>query len=222
MRTAIFDLDGTLADTSADLVTAANATLAEAGIAAALDKRRDRATAMQGGRAMLRLALGRLGRPDDALIDRLYPRLLAHYGDCLDAETRLFEGVEATLAALSGSDWRLGICTNKPQALAEALIASLGLAGTFHALIGADLLAVRKPDPFHLTETIRRAGGEPSRAVLVGDTITDLNAARAAGMPCILVRFEAETVAALAPDAFIAHYDELPALLEALVPAVPA
>ncbi len=89
-------------------------------------------------------------------------------------------------------------------------------------MLGADSLAVRKPDPRHLLETIARAGGVRARAVLVGDTVTDRDAARAAGVPCVLVSFgpEGPGIAALAPEALLDHYDALPALLERLVPDV--
>lgn len=224
MRAAIFDLDGTLADTSADLLAAANAALAEGGVGAVLRCEVDRAAALRGGRPMLRLGLERArGEVDEALVEALYPRLLAHYADGLDRETRLYDGVEAALGALEAAGWRLGVCTNKPQRLADALLARLGLAGRFRAVLGADALPVRKPDPLHLTETILRAGGVRDRAVLVGDTAIDREAARAAAVPCILVAFgpEGKAVAELEPEGVLAHFDALVELLEALVPLAP-
>ena len=87
-------------------------------------------------------------------------------------------------------------------------------------LLGADSLPWRKPDPRHLLETIARLGGVPERAVLVGDTVTDRDAARAAGVPCVLVGFgpEGDAVAGLGPAAVVGHFDELPEVLERLVP----
>jgi phosphoglycolate phosphatase len=87
-------------------------------------------------------------------------------------------------------------------------------------LLGADSLPWRKPDPRHVLETITRAGGIRERAVLIGDTVTDRDAARAAGVPCVLVGFgpEGGAAAALAPAALIAHFDELPPVLERLMP----
>jgi phosphoglycolate phosphatase len=222
MRAAVFDLDGTLADTSADLIAAANAALAEAGFGAPLDPARDRAAAFAGGRAMLRLGLARAaGGAAPAAVEAAYPRLLAHYADGIDVHTRLYDGVEASLDALAMAGWALGVCTNKPAALAQTLLERLGLRARFRALLGADSLEVRKPDPRHLLETIARVGGAPGRAVLVGDTVTDRDAARAAGVPCVLVSFgpEGRAVAALGPEALLDHYAALPALLERLVPA---
>jgi phosphoglycolate phosphatase len=221
MRVAIFDLDGTLADTAGDLIAAANAALAEAGHAALLDPLRDQAIAFAGGRAMLRVALERGKGEDGREVDRLYPRLLDFYAAALAVHTRLYDGAEAALERLAATGWRLGVCTNKPERLALLLIEELGLARHFAALLGADSLPVRKPDPRHLLETIARAGGVPERAVLVGDTVTDREAARAAGVPCVLVGFgpEGGAVSALEPEALIEHFDELPEVLDRLVPA---
>jgi phosphoglycolate phosphatase len=221
MRVAIFDLDGTLADTSADLVAGANAALAEAGHGAPLDPLLDQRIAFAGGRAMLRAGLERRGLTDEAEVERLFPRLLHFYEAGLAVHTSLYDGAEAALERLAADGWRLGVCTNKPERLALLLIGELGLTRHFAALLGADSLPVRKPDPRHLLETIARAGGTPERAVLVGDTANDREAARAAGVPCVLVGFgpEAAAAAALEPEALIAHYDELADVLERLVPA---
>jgi phosphoglycolate phosphatase len=220
MRVAVFDLDGTLADTSADLIAAANATFAEAGLGEPLRVDRDRGIAFAGGRAMLRAGFERLGRGDEE-VARLYPRLLELYGAALDVHTRLYDGVEAALARLAAAGWALGICTNKPERLAALLLDRLGLGQRFAAVVGADTLRVRKPDPLHLLETIARAGGTAAHAALIGDTVTDREVARAAGVPCVLVGFgpEGAAVSRLAPEALLAHYDELPALLDRLVPA---
>ena len=117
--------------------------------------------------------------------------------------------------------WQLAVCTNKPERLARLLLEALGVAGRFAALLGADSLPWKKPDPRHLVETIMRAGGEASRAALIGDTISDREAARAAGIPCVLVGFgpEGGAVAALRPEAIVADFAELPAVLGRLVPA---
>ncbi len=224
MRVAVFDLDGTLADTSADLIAAANAALAEAGRGRPLDAEADRAIAFAGGRAMLRAGLARRGGPwDEAEVTQLYPRLLEIYGAELALHTRLYDGAAAALERLAAEDWRLAVCTNKPAGLATRLLAELGLGDRFAALLGADSLAFRKPDPRHLLETIARAGGVPGRAVLVGDTANDRDAASAAGIPCVLVSFgpEGAAVAELAPEALLADFADLPALLERLVPRTP-
>lgn len=220
MRTVIFDLDGTLVDTSRDLIAAANACFRAMGAGDQLDPVADAATAFRGGRAMLRLGMARLGRDGDAAeVDAWYPRLLAAYGEGIDRESRLYPGAMDAVAALSAEGWRVGICTNKPAALAEALMQDLDFRSPFAALVGADTLPVRKPDPAPLLETVRRVGGDPRRALLVGDTVTDRDTARAAGMPVVLVGFgpEGRTVERLAPDALLEHYDALQEMVERLL-----
>lgn len=220
MRVAIFDLDGTLADTSADLIASANGALAELGHPGLLDPAADRAIAFAGGRAMLRAGLARARIAEPALVERLYPRLLDIYAAAVAVHTRVYAGAEAALERLAAEGWKLGICTNKPERLALLLVEELGLTRHFAALLGADTLPVKKPDPRHLLETIARVGGTPRRSVLVGDTITDRDTARAAGVPCVLVGFgpDGGAVSALEPAAVVAHYDALPDLLERLVP----
>jgi phosphoglycolate phosphatase len=223
-RGAIFDLDGTLADTAADLLAAANAVLAPAGLPL-LDLARDRAHAGRGGRSMIRRSLSLLPEPPEAraveaMADALYPALLAAYEERLAEETRLFDGVIPCLEVLAAEGWLLGVCTNKPERLALALLERLGVLDRFGAVLGAGSLAVIKPDPEHLRETVRRIGAVPERSVMLGDTRTDVLAARAAGMPCVLMGFgfAAEPLEELAADAVIGHYDELAGVLERLCP----
>jgi len=225
MRGAIFDLDGTLADTAGDLLGAANAVLALRGLPL-LDPLVDRAVAGRGGRAMIRASLARAGLDPDApdgaaLTDALYPDLLAAYEARIAEETVLFDGVEACLDALAIAGWRVGVCTNKPEKLALILLDRLGVLGRFGAVLGADSLAVRKPDPEHFRETARRIGADPARSVMLGDTRTDLDTARAAGVPVILTGFgfAAEPVESLMADAVAGHYREIAGLLDRLSPA---
>lgn len=220
MRTVVFDLDGTLADTSGDLVAAANACFRAMGEGDLLDPVRDAGTALRGGRAMLKLGLERLGRPDDtAEIDRNYPLLLEAYAGAIDVHTTLYPGAMAAVEGLRRAGYCVAICTNKPEGLARLLMGRLGVLETFHALTGADTLAMRKPDPEHLRETVRRAGGDPARSLLVGDTVTDRDTARAAGVPSVLVTFgpNGASVTELAPEATIAHYDELAGVVTRLI-----
>lgn len=222
MRGAIFDLDGTLADTAADLLAAANDVLGPRGLPL-LDLDRDRAYAGRGARSMIRRSLSLAVAPPDAgeaevVADALYPDLLRAYESRLHQQTRLFDGVTDCLDTLAAAGWRLGVCTNKPERLAVALLASLGVLDRFGAVLGADSLPVRKPHPAHLAETARRAGALPGRSVMLGDTLTDLATARAAGVPCVLVSFgfAAEPLTELAPEAIVDHFDEVPPLLERL------
>lgn len=215
--TVVFDLDGTLVDTSADLIAAANACFRARGLGDLLDPVADALTAFHGGRAMLSAGFARAG--DGVLIppgavDEDYQRLLDFYAQDIARHSRPYPGVEAALAALSAEGWRLTICTNKPEGLAEQLLDILGLRGWFGGLVGADTLPVRKPDPRPYREAVARAGGEVANSFLVGDTRTDHATARAAGVRVALVGFgpEGAGVARLAPDAILDSYAALPAL----------
>jgi len=221
MRTVIFDLDGTLADTSGDLIAAANACFRQMGLGDVLDASRDQGTALRGGRRMLTLGLERAGRYDAEVVDRYYPVLLEAYADQIDRHTVLYPGAMAAVGALKQAGYGVGICTNKPEALADQLLQSLGVRDDFASLIGADTLPVRKPDPEPLREAARRAGGDPARTLLVGDSDTDRNTARAAGVPSVLVTFgpAGDDMAALAPEALLERYEDLPALVARLIGA---
>ncbi|MDO5528768.1 MAG: HAD-IA family hydrolase [Paracoccus sp. (in: a-proteobacteria)] len=215
-RCVVFDLDGTLADTSGDLIAAANVALARRGLAG-LDPRADAAIAFQGGRAMLRAGYGRAG--SDMLVppgaeDEDFPHLLDAYRSAIAVHTRLYPGVTEALERLADDGYRLAVCTNKPEALARQLLRDLGIAGHFASLIGADTLPVRKPDPRPYRRAVEEAGGETSRSFLVGDTETDRKTASASGVKVALVSFgpEGEAISRLAPDALLHHFDELPAL----------
>ncbi len=220
MRTVVFDLDGTLADTSGDLVAAANACFRQMGAADQLDAAADAGTALRGGRAMLRLGLERLGDPDnDALIDQYYPVLLEAYAGAIDTHTKFYPGAMQSVETLRAEGYAVAICTNKPEYLARALLTRLGVLEVFDSLVGADSLRMRKPDPEALFETVRRAGGDVSRCLLVGDTVTDRETARAAGVPSVLVTFgpNGGDMAALAPEAMIDHFDELHGVVQRLI-----
>lgn len=218
MRSVIFDLDGTLADTSADLIAAANACFAARGIGPLLDPVADASTAFRGGRAMLRLGYSRHGNGLGAAeVEADYSQLLAHYAENIDRETTVYPGAVAAVEALRAEGFAVGICTNKPEALAEELLRRLGIRGLFASLVGADTLPVRKPDPAPFFAALKGAGG--TRGLLLGDTETDRETARAAGVPSVLVTFgpEGRGVARLAPEATIDHFDELPAVAARLL-----
>ncbi|PWK60728.1 HAD-IA family hydrolase [Roseicyclus mahoneyensis] len=221
MRCVIFDLDGTLADTAGDLIAACNEALGAMGHPPQLVIGQDDGTALRGGRAMLRLAVDRLGvGQGEALVETGYPLLLAAYGEAIDHHTRLYPGAMEAVFRLKDNGVAVGICTNKPEGLAETLLTRLGIRGEFAALVGADTLPVRKPDPAPLFEAVARAGGARDRSILIGDTLTDRETARAAGRPCALVTFgpTGRAVADLQPEALIDHYDGLDAIIDRLIP----
>lgn len=220
MKTVIFDLDGTLADTSGDLIAAANASFRGLGLGDLLDEKADMLTAFHGGRAMLKLGFSRVeGNFGEIEIDRVYPGFLTHYEENIDVKTKLYPGCFEAVEALIARDIKVGICTNKPEYLAEILLQRLGVRGHFGSLIGADTLRVRKPDPLPFTEAVTRASGDPDRSILIGDTETDVKTARAAGVPVVLVAFgpEGEGVARLKPDALLPEYGSLGRVVDELI-----
>ena len=219
MRTVVFDLDGTLIDTSADLVAAANACFRARGLGDVLDPRADALVAFRGGRAMLREGYARTGAGDEADVEADYPRLLEAYGAAIAVHSRPYEGAWAAVETLRNRGFAVALCTNKPESLARRLMAEMGTAHCLPALVGADTLPVPKPDPAPFREAVRRAGGDPARALLVGDTVTDMRTARAAGVPCILVGFgpAGRSVSDLGPDAILDDFADLPDLAARMV-----
>jgi phosphoglycolate phosphatase len=208
-----FDLDGTLVDTAPDLVGTLNAILAEEGLRA-LPMEHARDLIGHGARRLLERGFMAAGEPlPEERIPGLFDRFIARYRAHIADESRPFPGCVAALEALKAAGARLAVCTNKPTALSNALLQALDMARLFEAVVGPDSAPAAKPDPRHLEAAVRAAGGELSRALLVGDAATDAGAARAAKVPLILVTFGyTETPAAeLAPDILIDHFDQLPA-----------
>ncbi|WP_158964138.1 HAD-IA family hydrolase [Chachezhania sediminis] len=222
MATVIFDLDGTLADTSGDLIAAANHCFRHMGLGDVLDPVADAKVALRGGRMMLRTGLTRVGHEAggiEAETDRYYQTLLDAYAEAIDHHTVLYPGAMEAVEQLVTDGLKVGICTNKPEALADLLLQRLGVRDAFASLVGADTLPVRKPDPEPLREAVRRAGGDPARSILVGDSDTDRNTAKAAGVPSVLVTFgpAGPDMAALEPEALLDDYADLPALAVRLI-----
>lgn len=214
MKTVVFDLDGTLADTSGDLLAAANACFRGLGHGDLLGPG-DALTAFHGGRAMLRLGFSRLPAAwSEADVEAQFPVLLEAYAAAIDVHTRLYPGAVAAVEALRRSGHAVSICTNKPEALAEELTRRLGIRDLFGALVGADTLRTRKPDAAPYVAAVERVGGLVGRSMLIGDTDTDRQTGRAAGVPVALVTFgpEGQGVSRFAPDALLDHFDDLPAI----------
>ena len=216
MRTVVFDLDGTLADTSADLLAAANAVLSRPVLGP-----EDALTAFHGGKAMLRLGFSRLGRDwTEAEVDAAYPALLSAYAGGIAVHTRFYPGAMAAVETLRLAGFAVSVCTNKPEGLAEQLLRALGVREAFGALVGADTLPVRKPDAAPYRAAVERAGGTVARSMLVGDTETDAKTGVAAGVLVALVTFgpEGRGVARFRPAALLERFEDLPGLAERMVP----
>jgi len=219
-----FDLDGTLVDTAPDLIGTLNWLLAQEGVAA-LPVDEARPFIGRGARWMIERGYQAAGVMLEAgRVQPLFDRFIARYNDHIADESRPFPGVVEALEALKARGARLVVCTNKLTGLSVNLLEALDLARLFDAVVGADAAPAVKPDPRHLETAIAAAGGSKDRALLVGDAATDAGAARAAGVPLILVSFGyTETPAAeLDPDILIHHFDELPAACVRLLGACDA
>jgi len=218
-KTAIFDLDGTLVDTANDLISAMNA-IAPRFELPQLDPVEARPVAGRGGRALMRHAAAKVGREmDDDQIIVAYPPFLDAYEARIADQSRYFPGASECVDALLSEGWRVGICTNKPERLANLLMQALGGAERFGVLLGADSLPVRKPDPKHIWETIDRLGGTRHLSVMIGDTETDRKAASNADVPCLLFSggFSTIPIIDLEPEGIFHDHAELPQMLNRVI-----
>lgn len=207
-----FDLDGTLADTAPDLAASLNHALGRMG-RASVPAEQVRNMVGHGARALLRRGLAATGEASEELVDTGFPIFIDHYLEHICEGTRIFDGLEQALDDLASRGVKLAVCTNKIERLTHKLLDALGWQSRFDVVVGGDTLAVQKPDPAPLHEAIARAGG--GRAAFVGDSITDADTARAAGIPFVAVSFgfSDRPVSQLGADVLIDHYDALlPAL----------
>jgi phosphoglycolate phosphatase len=207
----VFDLDGTLVDTAPDLLATLDAVLPRHGFRAMEDPAM-REGIGHGARHLIVEALKRQGaEPEDVLLDAIFDDFLHHYAANISNHSRLYPGTEALMDRFAADGWAFAVCTNKKENLSRLLLADLGVTHRFAAICGGDTFAVSKPHPAHLTGTIAQAKGSPEHAVMVGDSRTDLDAARAAGIPFVGVTFGYTPVpmADLGPDILIDRFDAL-------------
>ncbi len=213
--TVVFDLDGTLVDTAPDLVATLNAVFAREGLAPVpYEVARNMVGA--GARRMIELGLKAEGRTLPAReVDRMFDEFITYYAAHIADHSRPFPGLNGALDQLAARGARFAVCTNKLEWLSRLLLDALNLSVRFEAICGQDTFGMHKPDPEILRRTIMQAGGSLERAVMVGDSVTDIDTARAAAVPVIAVDFGyTETpVAQLGPDRIIGHFDKLPAMV---------
>lgn len=207
----VFDLDGTLIDTAPDLMDSLNHSLSAASLPV-VDAPAFRRFVGHGGRVMIERAFAAHNKPlpiDEH--ERLLDLFLDNYTRSIPGKSQPYPGVLDAIARFEADSYLLAICTNKYEANSLALIEALGLSRHFSANCGQDTFAFRKPDPRHLIETIKRAGGDPENALMVGDSQTDIDTAKAAGIPVVAVDFgyTDRHVREFDPSVVISHFDEL-------------
>ena len=210
-RIVVFDLDGTLVDTAPDLINALNYVLDREGLPP-VPLHAARNMIGQGARKLIERGLeleGRAASVED--INRLTKDFIEYYAAHIADASRPFEGLESALDELFERGFRFAVCTNKLEWLSKRLLDQLNLSARFDAICGADTFGVSKPDPVILRETVARAGGVVSEAIMVGDAGPDIGVARRAGIPVIGVEFGYTEVpiADLKPDLLISHMRDL-------------
>ena len=218
LRLVIFDLDGTLVDSVPDLAHCVDEMMAALG-------REPRGEAMvnewvgNGVERLVRRALiGQLeGEPDEDEFQRAYPLFLECYAANSSRYSRVYPGVVAGLEAIRERGLPMACITNKAERFTTPLLEELGLAPYFGQVLAGDSLPRSKPDPLPLTQTAADFGVEPGQALMVGDSVSDVKAARAAGTPIVCMTYgynHGRDIREMEPDAVMDRLDELPALLD--------
>lgn len=219
--TLLFDLDGTLADTAGDLCETMNVILSEHG-RPRVPESRVRHLVGGGARLLMERGFAETGEPaSEALLDQTFKEFIAYYSAHIADHTKLWPGIEPLLARLAKADVGLAVCTNKVEHLSRQLLAQLKIEQYFPVVIGGDTLPVKKPDPEHLFEAVRRLGGSVSSTIMVGDSETDIDAAKNARLPSICVSFGYTRIPVpdLGADVVIDHFDEFPGAIAKLLPS---
>ena len=207
----VFDLDGTLVDSAPDLIDTLNLIMSRIGVEP-LPFAEGRALIGGGAKLLIERALARRHTTTrQSEIDELFEAFIAHYAEHIADRSRPFPGLETALDRLAADGFRLAVCTNKLEWLARRLLDALDLTPRFAFICGQDTFATRKPDPQVLRLTVDKAGGGAEDTIMVGDSITDIRTAPAAGVPVIAVDFGYTDipVSELGADRVISHFAEL-------------
>ena len=215
----VFDLDGTLAETAGDLIGTLNVILAREGVAP-LPLAEARFMLGAGARALIQRGLAAVGRSvAPERLEQMFRDFLAHYEGRIAQESHLFPGVEAALDRFEAAGWGFAVCTNKMERASVKLLTELGAAHRFSAICGQDTFVLCKPYKEALIGTINAARGDIGRTIMVGDSRTDIDTARNAGVPVVAVDFgyTDRHVSEFAPDRVISHFDQLWSAVDGLL-----
>jgi phosphoglycolate phosphatase len=185
VKAVVFDLDGTLVDSTLDIAAAVNATLKEDGLGPLPPERIRTFTGYGAGELIRRAFEAAGGTPADGTIARYLAHYRAHPAD----RSTLFRDAGKALPALHERGVRIAVCTNKDTELSRTVLRALGLGDAVDAIVGADDTPRIKPDPTHVLAALEAVGAAPYEALYVGDNDVDVEAAAAAGVPCVLVEW---------------------------------
>lgn len=204
-KLAMFDLDGTLVDSAADIAIALDRALADLGLPG-VSEAQVRTWVGRGASRLVHCALEHQRHPVDAfekLHESLLARFMTRYQEDVSGHSTLYPGAAELLAACRGAGIALACVTNKPYAPARALLADMAILEPFDLLLGGDSLSRKKPHPGPLQHCLRHFGVAPGQALMVGDSRNDVEAARAAGVPCVALPWgynHGEPIEACRPD----------------------
>jgi phosphoglycolate phosphatase len=210
----LFDLDGTLVDTAPEIADAVNASLRRLGLGRVTDEQ-VRSWIGDGARTLVGRALAAVGvAPADLAVTtaRAWSDFELDYADHCGRRSAVYPGVRAALARLTNGGARLACVTNKESAFAHRVLQSHDLHGAFEMIVAGDTLAVRKPDPAVIHFALAALDADADDTVLIGDSVTDVRTARAAGIAVWAVRHgyhQGGLTGADTPDRFLDHFDEL-------------
>ena len=217
--TLAFDLDGTLVETHEDLVGTLNRMLDLKGLPPApMESARNLIGG--GARALLRHGFELAGAPAEEANDPdLFDAFIADYIDHIAYHSRPFEGVVETLETLAARGATLIVVTNKRSDLSELLLGKIDLTKHFAAIVGPDRVSARKPSGCHLVEAVKSVGGDPERAIMVGDAAPDIGCAKDAGVPSIGVTFGYTPVPMeeLEPDIIVDAFEDIEEAVDMIV-----
>lgn len=216
-RAVLFDLDGTLIASAPDLATAVNRALVDIQ-REPVSEEQIRAWVGNGAPRLVARALTgeEMADPDPVVWQRAMDRFNVHYAACLADRTTVYPGVRETLSQLTASGLGLGVVTNKPSCFTGPVLTAMGLSDFFGVTVAGDTISARKPDPAPMLYAARALGATPESTVMVGDSMTDVRAARAAGMKLIWVPYgyhRGDDILSQKPDGLLERFEDLPACL---------
>jgi phosphoglycolate phosphatase len=216
-QTVVYDLDGTLIDSAKDMQVAVSNVLADHGLPPVTEDD-VRIFMGQGSRVTMNKAFSKYGRHlDNEALSAVTREFVRYYEADPVSHTVAFDGVNDVVARFDGLGLKQGVCTNKFEKPSRVILEHLRLMPPIADVAGADTFPVRKPDPRHILMLVERMGGDPARTVMIGDSIHDVEAAHAAGLPAVLVSwgYTVKPASELGAQTVIQRFGDLPQALGA-------